>query len=174
MATHTIYPTGGQARLARTSAEEVAKVVPGESEGEGESTEPRVGPHPADRPVETAPPNVPEFKPAFAGQTRAKALHTRTQFRVAAADQGPAPKSGSLGHRNVLGAALDAKNRLWVAEMGPRGGDQLDLVDRGKDYGWSTIGYGEEYSGEAIHASTQAPGLQQPVYYWDPVISVSC
>jgi glucose/arabinose dehydrogenase len=322
--------------------EEVAKVVP--ADGQGESTEPRVGPNPGDRPVETAPPNVPEFKPAFAGQTRAKALHTRTKFRVAEVagpfdeawsvaflpdrrllvtekhsgrlllvaddgkrsvpvqgvprvdgrDQGglldvelsprygndgliyvsfyepreggnglavararfvagPQPKLSevqvifrmqptldstkhaggrivfapdgtlfvtlgersikkgriqardlssdlgkivriaadgtapadnpfvgrpgarpeiwTLGHRNVLGAALDAKNRLWVAEMGPRGGDELNLVDPGKDYGWPTIGYGEEYSGEAIHTATQAPGLQQPIYYWDPVIS---
>jgi glucose/arabinose dehydrogenase len=75
------------------------------------------------------------------------------------------------GHRNVLGAALDSQHRLWVAEMGPRGGDELNLIQRGKDYGWPTIGYGEEYSGARIHATTQAPGLEQPVYYWDPVIS---
>lgn len=81
------------------------------------------------------------------------------------------PEIWSLGHRNVLGADLDAQNRLWVAEMGPRGGDELNLVERGKDYGWPTIGYGEEYSGAAIHENTQAPGLEQPVYYWDPVIS---
>ena len=50
----------------------------------------------------------------------------------------------SLGHRNILAADLDDKNRLWVVEMGPRGGDELNLVLRGKDYGWPTIGYGEE------------------------------
>lgn len=77
----------------------------------------------------------------------------------------------SLGHRNVLGAALDARNRLWIVEMGPRGGDELNLIERGKDYGWPKIGYGEEYSGEPIHESSSAPGLQQPIYYWDPVIS---
>jgi glucose/arabinose dehydrogenase len=81
------------------------------------------------------------------------------------------PETWSLGHRNVLGAAFDDKKRLWVAEMGPRGGDELNLVERGKDYGWPTIGYGEEYSGDKIHEATQAPGLEQPVYYWDPVIS---
>ncbi len=81
------------------------------------------------------------------------------------------PEIWSLGHRNVLGVDLDDKNRIWVAEMGPRGGDELNLVERGKDYGWPTIGYGEEYSGERIHEKTQAPGLEQPVYYWDPVIS---
>lgn len=85
--------------------------------------------------------------------------------------KGARPEIWSFGHRNVLGAALDERNRLWVAEMGPRGGDELNRVERGKDYGWPTIGYGEEYSGEPIHQTTQAPGLEQPVYYWDPVIS---
>lgn len=81
------------------------------------------------------------------------------------------PEIWSSGHRNVLAADLDANNRLWVVEMGPRGGDELNLVERGKDYGWPTIGYGEEYSGAVIHDQTQAPGLEQPIYYWDPVIS---
>jgi glucose/arabinose dehydrogenase len=84
---------------------------------------------------------------------------------------GARPEIWSSGHRNVLGAALDEKQRLWVAEMGPRGGDELNLVAAGKDYGWPSIGYGEEYSGDRIHERTQAPGLEQPVYYWDPVIS---
>jgi glucose/arabinose dehydrogenase len=86
-------------------------------------------------------------------------------------EPGARPEIWTRGHRNVLGAALDARQRLWVVEMGPRGGDELNLIGRGKDYGWPTIGYGEEYSGEAIHRSTQASGLEQPVYYWDPVIS---
>jgi aldose sugar dehydrogenase len=84
---------------------------------------------------------------------------------------GARPEIWSSGHRNVLGADLDAKKRLWVVEMGPRGGDELNLIQRGKDYGWPTIGYGEEYTGGTIHKSNQAPGLEQPVYYWDPVIS---
>ncbi len=87
------------------------------------------------------------------------------------ADKSAKPEIWTLGHRNVLGADLDAKNRLWVAEMGPRGGDELNLIERGKDYGWPTIGYGEEYTGTSIHESPRAPGLEQPVYYWDPVIS---
>ena len=86
---------------------------------------------------------------------------------------GARPEIWTLGHRNILSAALDAKNRLWVVEMGPRGGDELNLIERGKDYGWPTIGYGEEYSGEPIHQATQQEGLEQPVYYWDPVISPS-
>ena len=83
------------------------------------------------------------------------------------------PEIWSLGHRNILSAALDARNRLWIAEMGPRGGDELNLVERGKDYGWPTIGYGEEYSGHPIHRSPRAQGMEQPVYYWDPVIAPS-
>lgn len=322
--------------------EQVAKVEP--AKGQGEPTEPRVGPQPSGVAVETAPPNVPEFKPAFAGQTRAGAIRTRTKFKVddvateleqpwaldflpdrrmivsekhagrllivgpggqksppiqgvpkvvgedqvglldvavapdhaaskllyfsyveprtggnglnvarARLADGKAPKleqleiifkatptldstkhaggrlvfgpdghlyitlgersvkegriqaqdlashfgkvvriqpngavpqdnpfvtrAGarreiwSLGHRNALGAAFDSQGRLWLAEMGPRGGDELNLVGKGKDYGWPTIGYGEEYSGAAIHQSTQAAGMEQPAYYWDPVIS---
>jgi glucose/arabinose dehydrogenase len=86
---------------------------------------------------------------------------------------GAQPEIWSSGHRNVLAAALDAQQRPWIAEMGPQGGDELNLVKEGADYGWPTIGYGEEYSGAKIHQSTQAPGLEQPVYYWDPVISPS-
>lgn len=87
--------------------------------------------------------------------------------------QGARPEIWSSGHRNVLSAALDARGRLWEVEMGPRGGDELNLPEAGKDYGWPTIGYGEEYSGAPIHPTTQAAGMEQPVYYWDPVISPS-
>jgi glucose/arabinose dehydrogenase len=90
-----------------------------------------------------------------------------------AAREGARPEIWSSGHRNILSAALDGKGRLWVADMGPQGGDELNLIERGKDYGWPTIGYGEEYSGAPIHRSTTAPGMEQPVYYWDPVISPS-
>jgi glucose/arabinose dehydrogenase len=84
------------------------------------------------------------------------------------------PEIWSYGHRNVLAAALDANGRLWELENGPKGGDELNLVKPGKDYGWPTITYGEEYSGKPIGASiTQAPGMEQPVYYWDPVIAPS-
>ena len=86
---------------------------------------------------------------------------------------GAKPEIWTSGHRNILSAALDDKQRLWIVEMGPRGGDELNLIEKGKDYGWPTIGYGEEYSGSAIHEHTQEPGLEQPVYYWDPVISPS-
>ena len=86
---------------------------------------------------------------------------------------GARPEIWSSGHRNILSAALDSRGRLWEVEMGPRGGDELNRAEAGKDYGWPTIGYGEEYSGAPIHRTTQAPGMEQPVYYWDPVISPS-
>jgi glucose/arabinose dehydrogenase len=86
---------------------------------------------------------------------------------------GVRPEIWSSGHRNVLSAALDGKGRLWEVEMGPRGGDELNRPEAGKDYGWPTIGYGEEYSGAPIHKTTQGAGMEQPVYYWDPVISPS-
>jgi glucose/arabinose dehydrogenase len=86
---------------------------------------------------------------------------------------GARPEIWTSGHRNILSAALDATNRLWTVEMGPRGGDELNLIEKGKDYGWPTIGYGEDYSGAQLHEKTQEPGLEQPVYYWDPVISPS-
>jgi aldose sugar dehydrogenase len=87
--------------------------------------------------------------------------------------EGARPEIWTSGHRNILAAALDGQRRLWIAEMGPRGGDELNLIEPGKDYGWPTIGYGEDYSGEPMHDSPQAPGMEQPVYYWDPVIAPS-
>jgi aldose sugar dehydrogenase len=87
---------------------------------------------------------------------------------------GARPEIWSYGHRNILAAAIDGKGRLWELENGPRGGDELNLVKKGADYGWPTISYGEEYSGKPIgKAITQAPGMEQPVYYWDPVIAPS-
>ena len=85
--------------------------------------------------------------------------------------QAALPEIWTLGHRNILAADIDASGQLWVVEMGPRGGDELNLIKAGNDYGWPTIGYGTEYSGFPIHDTAQAPGLEQPVYYWDPVIS---
>jgi glucose/arabinose dehydrogenase len=87
---------------------------------------------------------------------------------------GARPEIWSYGNRNVQGAALDARGRLWEVEHGPQGGDELNLIQKGHDYGWPSITYGEEYSGKPISESaTQAKGMQQPVYYWDPVIAPS-
>lgn len=83
------------------------------------------------------------------------------------------PEIWSYGHRNVQAAALQpGTNLLWTIEHGPRGGDELNQPEKAKNYGWPTITYGIEYSGAAIPgARTQAAGMEQPVYYWDPVIA---
>lgn len=87
---------------------------------------------------------------------------------------GALPEIWTLGHRNVQAATFDERGRLWTIEHGARGGDELNLVERGKNYGWPIISYGEEYSGEPIPGDTTArEGLEQPVYYWDPVIAPS-
>jgi len=87
---------------------------------------------------------------------------------------GARPEIWSYGNRNVQGAALDAKGRLWEVEHGPQGGDELNQIQMGRDYGWPTISYGEEYSGKPINDNaSQAPEKEQPQYYWDPVIGPS-
>lgn len=84
------------------------------------------------------------------------------------------PEIWSLGHRNVQAMAFDPQGRLWIVEHGPQGGDELNLIRRGRNYGWPLVSYGEEYTGEPIEtAETQRPGYEQPVYYWDPVIAPS-
>ena len=85
------------------------------------------------------------------------------------------PELYSYGHRNVQGLAMHPETGdLWEGEFGPRGGDEINLIQPGKNYGWPTITYGIEYSGEQIGNSiTQKEGMEQPVYYWDPVISPS-
>ncbi len=85
------------------------------------------------------------------------------------------PELYSYGHRNVEGLAINpATGDLWEHEFGPRGGDELNLIRPGKNYGWATITYGIEYSGEKVgEGIQQKSGLEQPVYYWDPVVSPS-
>ena len=84
------------------------------------------------------------------------------------------PEIWSYGHRNIQGAALHPETgQLWEVEHGPRGGDELNRPEAGKNYGWPVIGYGIDYSGQRIHESTTKPGMEQPVYYWDPVIAAS-
>jgi glucose/arabinose dehydrogenase len=86
---------------------------------------------------------------------------------------GARPEIWSYGHRNVQAAALDASGRLWTVEHGARGGDELNAPEAGKNYGWPVITYGVDYSGAKIGAGTSKPGMEQPVYYWDPVIAPS-
>ncbi len=85
------------------------------------------------------------------------------------------PEIYSYGHRNPQGLDIHPETgELWLSEMGPRGGDELNLIKSGKNYGWATIGYGIEYNGVKVgEGITQKEDMEQPVYYWDPVLSPS-
>jgi glucose/arabinose dehydrogenase len=87
---------------------------------------------------------------------------------------GVRPEIWSYGHRNVQAAALDpATGQLWTVEHGAMGGDELNHPEAGKNYGWPVITYGRDYSGRAIGEGAVKEGMEQPVYYWDPVIAPS-
>ena len=89
-----------------------------------------------------------------------------------AGQAGALPEIWTLGHRSVQAAAFDPEGRFWEIEHGTNGGDELNLVEKGKNYGWPLQAYGEEYSGEPIpDAATSREGMEPPVYYWDPVIA---
>ncbi len=80
----------------------------------------------------------------------------------------------SIGHRNVQGAALHpVTGKLWTAEHGARGGDEINIPEGGKNYGWPVITYGRDYSGAKIGEGTHKAGMEQPVFYWDPSIAPS-
>ncbi|MBT1698041.1 sorbosone dehydrogenase family protein [Fulvivirgaceae bacterium PWU4] len=109
-----------------------------------------------------------------------KIIHITTEGKPAkgnpfAGDAKARPELYSYGHRNVQGIALHpGTGDLWETEFGPRGGDEINRVLPGKNYGWPTITYGIEYRGDKIgDAIQQKAGMEQPVYYWDPVISPS-
>jgi glucose/arabinose dehydrogenase len=75
------------------------------------------------------------------------------------------------GHRNQYGLAFDAAGRLWETEMGPKGGDELNLIQPGRNYGWPLVSYGENYDGKPIPNPNTRPDLAKPVLYWNPVIA---
>jgi glucose/arabinose dehydrogenase len=83
------------------------------------------------------------------------------------------PEIWSYGHRNVQGAAIHPDTgKLWTIEHGPRGGDEINIPEAGKNYGWPVISYGIEYAGGPIgEGITVREGMEQPIYYWDPVIA---
>jgi glucose/arabinose dehydrogenase len=88
--------------------------------------------------------------------------------------EGARPEIWSVGHRNVQAAALHPQTgELWTVEHGARGGDEVNIPKPGKNYGWPVISYGVDYSGAKIGEGTAKPGLEQPVYYWDPSIAPS-
>ena len=87
--------------------------------------------------------------------------------------QGTQPAIWSYGHRNPQGAGLDLEGNLWVSEHGARGGDEVNAVRKGANYGWPVISYGRHYSGFKIGEGTAKPGMEQPEFYWDPSIAPS-
>ncbi len=109
-----------------------------------------------------------------------KVVHITTEGKPVAGNpfintEGALPEIYSYGHRNAQGLDIHpVTQELWLSEMGPRGGDEINLIKPGKNYGWPAITYGIEYSGQAISGgATQKEGMEQPVYYWDPVLSPS-
>ncbi|MCP8883840.1 PQQ-dependent sugar dehydrogenase [Devosia sp. XJ19-1] len=88
--------------------------------------------------------------------------------------EGWAPEFWSIGHRNPQGATLrDSDGALFAVEHGARGGDEVNLVQAGKNYGWPEIAYGTDYDGSAIGVGQAQAGMEQPLHYWDPSISPS-
>jgi aldose sugar dehydrogenase len=83
------------------------------------------------------------------------------------------PEIWTYGHRNIQAAGFDSAGQLWTIEHGARGGDELNRIERGRNYGWPVISYGVHYTGAKIGEGTAKPGMEQPVYYWDPVIAPS-
>ena len=84
------------------------------------------------------------------------------------------PEVWTMGHRTPQGLAFAPDGRLWETEHGPRGGDELNLIEKGKNYGWPVIVHGINYPGTKIgEGIVEKPGLEQPRYYWDPIIAPS-
>jgi len=84
------------------------------------------------------------------------------------------PEIWSYGHRNIQSAAIHpVTGKLWIVEHGPKGGDEINIPEKGKNYGWPVIGFGVDYSGAVIHESTHKEGMEQPIYYWTPSIAPS-
>ena len=88
--------------------------------------------------------------------------------------EGAKPEIWSYGHRNIQSLAIHpATGKLWEIEHGPRGGDEVNIIEKGKNYGWPVIGYGIDYSGAKIHDATHKEGMEQPIKVWVPSIAPS-
>lgn len=86
---------------------------------------------------------------------------------------GARPEIWSWGHRNPQGLTLDLQGRLWTNAHGARGGDEVNHIRKGRNYGWPVISYGRHYSGARIGEGTEKPGMEQPAFFWDPSIAPS-
>lgn len=84
---------------------------------------------------------------------------------------GVLPEIWTYGHRNQQGLLVSADGTIWLHEHGPRGGDELNIIEPGKNYGWPAITHGMDYSGAYVSPYTEAPGMEQPVTYWAPSIA---
>ncbi len=102
--------------------------------------------------------------------TRGGAAHPDNPFADIA---GARPEIWSFGHRNPQGLDLDANGALWAVEHGARGGDEVNAIRKGANYGWPVIAYGRTYAGGKIGIGTSKEGLQQPAFFWDPSIAPS-
>jgi glucose/arabinose dehydrogenase len=88
--------------------------------------------------------------------------------------EGVRPEIWSYGHRNPQSAAIHpVSGKLWIVEHGARGGDEINVPEAGKNYGWPVISYGRHYSGAKIGEGTHKEGMEQPIHYWDPSIAPS-
>ena len=107
------------------------------------------------------------------GNSMVRAPDTRPE-PGSSARAGAKPEIWSYGHRNPQGLALHpTSGKLWEHEHGPRGGDEVNLIEKGKNYGWPVIGFGIDYNGAKIHESTHKAGMEQPIWYWVPSIAPS-
>jgi glucose/arabinose dehydrogenase len=108
--------------------------------------------------------SIPKDNPYFENQPVGRPLESGARREI-----------WSIGHRNIQSAALHpTTGELWEVEHGTRGGDEINIARKGKDYGWPTIAYGVEYRGGPITGGiTAQEGMEQPLYYWDPVIGPS-
>ncbi|MBT8154463.1 PQQ-dependent sugar dehydrogenase [Epibacterium ulvae] len=86
---------------------------------------------------------------------------------------GVMPEIWSYGHRNPQGLAIDRTGQVWAVEHGARGGDEINKIEKGANYGWPVIAYGRNYSGTKIGIGTAKDGLEQPAFFWDPSIAPS-
>jgi aldose sugar dehydrogenase len=88
--------------------------------------------------------------------------------------KGAMPEIWSYGHRNPQGAAINPKTgKLWEAEFGPMGGDELNIPEPGRNYGWPVVSWGKHYDGRSIPEPTTHPEFADAIYHWNPVISPS-
>lgn len=110
------------------------------------------------------------------GQARGKLLRLNLDGSTPpdnplAAELGVRAQTWTTGHRNPYGLAFAPDGRLWLHEMGPRGGDELNLIERGQNYGWPLVSNGDEYSGAPIPRHATRPEFRAPAVYWTPVIA---